>query len=491
MKRLNAEINSIIKTHQSELNSLQKTILIKQKAINETESNLTAIGTYVDKLEERLTSFAITRRDMEEREKTCKAIEESAAKADEEVVAMKAKVEEFTKEQEDLKKLLEELALERTNLQKENRKLLTEREFRIGEEQQLQASTTAMEVEVQRLTEKLNDAITEADALKISLEAAKASNSELQEEMRRIEELEAELETSRQEKFELTNDHQKSREQLEAMLNKARQEVERLKFESTKPLPKQEESISKADVTISPNLVTPPESHKREERKVPFRNLRKRMSKLTGLHGVVTPSTKMEQVRFARQQKRRPPRTSTTPGQITTKRGNPFAGLPNKKEELRENDERSSGAPQVQSSFDQAAKENEQLDEPTSSIQKNEEHEESAEASTNDGEQRYQPPERDGIVRSSSTIERMEYQQQAQHQRNTGPFSRSAQWPKHDATISSAPKERSAFDQLSNEREHPDKGTSSITRPDDPTVHPLANEREKDPPPPPPPGASW
>ena len=69
VKGLNGEMNALIKTHQEELNILQKTLSSKQKTISESESNLTAIGTYVDKLEDRLTSFAVTRRDMEERRK--------------------------------------------------------------------------------------------------------------------------------------------------------------------------------------------------------------------------------------------------------------------------------------------------------------------------------------------------------------------------------------------------------------------------------------
>ena len=75
-------MNGVIQTHQEEVIALQQTVSSKQQAISETESNLTAIGTYVDKLEERLTSFAVTRRDMEERERVCKEIEESAIKTE-------------------------------------------------------------------------------------------------------------------------------------------------------------------------------------------------------------------------------------------------------------------------------------------------------------------------------------------------------------------------------------------------------------------------
>jgi hypothetical protein len=63
------ETTGIIKTHKGEVKALQQSIFTKQKTLSESESNITAIGTYVDKLQERLTSFAIMRRDMEEREK--------------------------------------------------------------------------------------------------------------------------------------------------------------------------------------------------------------------------------------------------------------------------------------------------------------------------------------------------------------------------------------------------------------------------------------
>jgi hypothetical protein len=56
VSRLNSEIESLIETHQDELNSLQQSIAQKQSAINATESNLTVIGKYVDKLEERRKS---------------------------------------------------------------------------------------------------------------------------------------------------------------------------------------------------------------------------------------------------------------------------------------------------------------------------------------------------------------------------------------------------------------------------------------------------
>jgi hypothetical protein len=51
---LRQEIESLIDTHQDEIGSLQNAISTKSSTIQQKESNLTVIGTYVDKLEERL-----------------------------------------------------------------------------------------------------------------------------------------------------------------------------------------------------------------------------------------------------------------------------------------------------------------------------------------------------------------------------------------------------------------------------------------------------
>jgi hypothetical protein len=47
------------RTHQDEIGSLQNAISTKSSTIQQKESNLTVIGTYVDKLEERL-AIAVT-----------------------------------------------------------------------------------------------------------------------------------------------------------------------------------------------------------------------------------------------------------------------------------------------------------------------------------------------------------------------------------------------------------------------------------------------
>jgi chromosome segregation ATPase len=299
VKRLQAEINSIIKTHQSELNSLQKSIWAKQKAINETESNLTAIGTYVDKLEERLTSFAITRRDMEEREKKCRAIEESAFQAEAESKLMTAKVEDYTKQQEDLKKLLEELALERASLQQENRKLRIEQEFRISEEEQLTAMTTSLEAETKRLSVSLDVYKSEAESLRISLDEIRATNSELREQVGLLEELESELVKSRRANLELKDDYQQIQEKLEGALQKGENEVQKLHLGAPNHLI-EETTFQRIDggrsvIAEHEGAATQPRASVQSGRNVPLRAIRKKLSKATGIHGFLTPSSRMEQ----------------------------------------------------------------------------------------------------------------------------------------------------------------------------------------------------
>ena len=354
-KRLNAEINSIISTHQKELNSLILTISTKQKTISERESNLTAIGTYVDKLEERLTSFAVTRRDIEVREKKCKEIEEAALKTQAEMEKLLVKISDYDDEQVELKKLLQELALERTNLQKDNRKLLTEREFRIGEEEQMQARAASLEAQVQSLKDYLHESQIKIDDLAPALEASKGANAGLQVRVTRIGVLESELECLKsdnaqlreecekamadfrtvQEELQVTLDEKKLAEEESAKVarddrKRAEDESAKLAFyerkrvedenaklalyekkraedENAKLLSRQAESTTSKDTdeTDSDEELSPEEEERQSQqsddekpptqpvRNVPLRTLRKKIASATGLHGILTPSSKM------------------------------------------------------------------------------------------------------------------------------------------------------------------------------------------------------
>jgi chromosome segregation ATPase len=293
LKRVNEEINTIIRTHQDELKAVQSKIQVKQLTITEKESNLTAIGTYVDKLEERLTSFAVTRRDMEVREKKCTEIEVAAAKAEDEMKVLKGKVDDFVKEQSDLKKLLEEMVTERVNMQKENRKLMTEREFRIADEEQMQAKIASLESEIQRLTDALDEWKANLGRLTPELEEIKATNAELQDQLKRMDELESELVLLRSDNERLQADYAKSQEELELAIEEKKLDEARI---STTP----DEEIISTDIEVNKELTsensgdTPPSSLALPSpRDVRFRKIRKVFSGATGMHGVLTPSSRM------------------------------------------------------------------------------------------------------------------------------------------------------------------------------------------------------
>jgi chromosome segregation ATPase len=375
-KRLNSEINSIISTHQEELNSLTLKISTKQKTISERESNLTAIGTYVDKLEERLTSFAVTRRDIQVRENNCKEIEESALKTEAEMKQLLVKISDYEGEQVELKKLLQELALERTNLQKDNRKLLTEREFRIGEEEQMQARTASLEAQVQSLEDYLRESQMKIDELAPALEASKGANADLQVYVTRIDEMESELECLKSDNAQLREECEKAmtgfrnvQEELRVALDEKKQaedenaklaldekkraedenaklaldEKKRAEDENARLLSRLAESTTSRDTdeTDSDEELSPEEESQSQQsggeepltqpvRDIPLRALRKAIAKTTGLHGILTPSSKMGQTDKKLQPGRGPkgeisrmPNVWPLPKDVPTSKGQP------------------------------------------------------------------------------------------------------------------------------------------------------------------------
>lgn len=290
IKRLKSEMHSIIETHQEEIMVLQQTISSKQQAISETESNLTAIGTYVDRLEERLTSFAVTRRDMEEREKKCKEIEEAAIVTENERKALQVKVDEYAKQEEEVKKLLEELAAERTTLQKENRKLYTEREFRIAEQEQLRTKCSSLENETQALQMQLDEWKTRSDNLLPELEATRSAAADLQARLKALEAVEKEFEATKLRCSDLEVQLNQTIATLEA--EKAeKQTLDELARNQTLRLAEFEKKETKVDEVQK----VPENPHgPKDERNVPFRKIRKQLSKATGIHGLLTPPSKPE-----------------------------------------------------------------------------------------------------------------------------------------------------------------------------------------------------
>ena len=277
-------MNALIKTHQEELTMLQQALSSKQKTISESESNLTAIGTYVDKLEDRLTSFAITRRDMEEREKQCKDIEEAAAVIRAEKKELEGKIESQIEEQDELKKLLEELVAERAQLQKDKRELATDSEFRIAEQEQLQTKCASLECEVKELSDALADVREKHDVLAPALEAAEQSHLQLQESADTATELENQLEVVRS-----------YNSNLQEELSLLKQQNDALEAAVTKATGRLEEISQRSKSTPT----TP-------SRNVPLRSLRKKLSKATGIHGAITPSSSMLKKRVSQINQRKP-----------------------------------------------------------------------------------------------------------------------------------------------------------------------------------------
>jgi chromosome segregation ATPase len=281
---LHKEIDTLICTHQEELKMLQQTLSSKQKTIHESESNMTAIGTYVDKLEERLTSFAMTRRDIEARERKCKEIEEAAVASESEKKDLEVKVDKYSKEQEELKKLLEELALERTSLQKNNRKLATDSEFRIAEQEQLQTKCSSLECEVKELSEALNDLRSQYNILTPALEAAEQSNLELQGSVENAVELENQLGKVQSENTDLQEELRLLKEEnvrLEGQVVNVTGFFNGLEEKTKKEKQQMEERM---DHPFAASL---------RPRHVPFRAVRKKFAQATGIHGAITPSSAM------------------------------------------------------------------------------------------------------------------------------------------------------------------------------------------------------
>lgn len=316
--RLKADINSIIGTHQEELVALQATISQKQKKINDAESNLTAIGTYVDKLEDRLTSFAITRRDIEDREKKCKEIEQAAQETDKKRISLQAQVKEYQLQEEDLKRLLEELATERTNLQKENRKLCTEREFRIGEQEVLESKLKILGSEKKSLEEELQAYELKCENLLSELKNSKESSLELEVKLQTLQQKQDTLQSIQNENQLLLEKIDKITDELSAAIEKnaeqegtnvnmtkeftGAEEAGEISEESTKyksaAMLSSESKTQDESSRGRPPLSTrngQPASSSPTDRNIPLRSVRKALSKATGLHGVITPSSKMVQ----------------------------------------------------------------------------------------------------------------------------------------------------------------------------------------------------
>ncbi|CAB9522526.1 Inherit from NOG: keratin, type II cytoskeletal [Seminavis robusta] len=185
--RLAGEIESLVEMHQGEINTLSLSIAEAQNAANASESNLTAIGQYVDTLEQRLASFAIIRRDVELREQKCKQVEEHALQVEEERDNLRAKIEEFEVEQSDLKALFEELVQEQTKLRGDKAELEKERDALLEGAQRSREALASLEVNMKQRDNDIEEWRSKAVELENELNSTKQVTTEVEKGMQEVQ----------------------------------------------------------------------------------------------------------------------------------------------------------------------------------------------------------------------------------------------------------------------------------------------------------------
>mmetsp|Transcript_7817 Transcript_7817/g.19143 ORF Transcript_7817/g.19143 Transcript_7817/m.19143 type:complete len:811 (-) Transcript_7817:102-2534(-) len=287
--KVKADFQSIIETHQEELVNLMAAMSQKEKSITDAESNLTAIGTYVDKLEDRLTSFAMTRRDMEDREKKCKEIERKAEESESKRKSAESELEELKTQEDELKKLLEELAVDRTSLQKENRRLYTEQEFRIGEQEKLSEQYEGLQTESSKMREELADYKEKCEALLPDLQAAKECQLELEQQVESMSGAQKQLNTLQIENAVVVEANEKLQEEINVTTEDKKHLEARIE-ELSREIEERKEAERQAQQSKK-RRPPPPPPRQPEPNDVPLRSLRKTLSKATGIHGILTPSS--------------------------------------------------------------------------------------------------------------------------------------------------------------------------------------------------------
>lgn len=151
VERLNSELTRLITAHKSEVTTLEGIITQKQAYINSSESNMTVIGSYVDKLEERLATFAIARRDIDIREQKCQEIEQRAILLEKECSELREKMSMYDVDHDELKSLLADLVDERAELQRENAALKKEKSNLVFEGSMLRDTISSLEIDVDSL----------------------------------------------------------------------------------------------------------------------------------------------------------------------------------------------------------------------------------------------------------------------------------------------------------------------------------------------------
>lgn len=121
--KLKNAIEALRVKHANETAQMNRVIQSKDRVLNQTKTNLTMIGTYVDKLEERLADFAVARRDVDVRARKMDELEQEVKSLSEEKVALMDRLSAYEEEHVQLKQLIEDLITERKKLLRQNEQL--------------------------------------------------------------------------------------------------------------------------------------------------------------------------------------------------------------------------------------------------------------------------------------------------------------------------------------------------------------------------------
>jgi peptidoglycan hydrolase CwlO-like protein len=241
--RLVAEVESLVAMHQDEINLLQRSIADAQNAANSSESNLTAIGQYVDTLEQRLASFAIIRRDVELREQKCKEIEEQTLQLEQERDNLRTKIEEFEVEQSDLKALFEDLVDEQTNLRAEKAELIKERDSLLQGAQRSREALASLEVNMKRRDEETDEWRSKALEFENELNATKGETAEIQKGVQDVEASKGELQKQVDSMQTFSKELQSQLDAKTAEISALKEQLEAKAFEL---LEKQQQLVNRA-----------------------------------------------------------------------------------------------------------------------------------------------------------------------------------------------------------------------------------------------------
>jgi chromosome segregation ATPase len=349
VKRLSDEIDALIDDHRTEISKMQLILNEEVEELKAAESNLTIIGTYVEKLEERLADFTVARRDVEERELACSELEKKLAAVEDQRESMQGRIQELEKEHDDLKSLLSELAEERSKLLESTKQNSDDRSTLEQTVQSLRQSYAKLDNEARDLREqlanshvklnhteiRLKEATEAVDELLRRLDISESEKRELQSEAdessrvqrewqekldevelskhtleSRIKELEASLQATLAEYITYSEGTKRSIEVLEREIQEARN-TRMVDDMPSSPgdltdQPQTFDNMASFIKTFDPignssrlgqdtelfNVTVPRADFQLPRRNVPLRKIRKFFAKATGIHGLFVKPTK-------------------------------------------------------------------------------------------------------------------------------------------------------------------------------------------------------